>query len=345
MRRFAAFGVGLLLIAALVGGIAVFRIWERIHEPHKGYVGTERIVDIPAGTGTGAIGRRLTEAGIVRDPFTFRIALLWSGRSRALQAGEYHFDRPLAPIDVVDRLASGDVYARRITFPEGLTLQEMARVYEMRDFGSAASFLEAVRDASLIRDLDPRATDLEGYVFPDTYALPRGTPARRLIELMVNRFRAAYDDDLQQQAREQALTTREVVTLASLVEKETARADERPLVAAVYRNRLKLGMGLQADPTVVYALLRAGRYTGNLRREDLTIDSPYNTYRYAGLPPGPIASPGRASLEAAVRPASVSYLYFVSRNDGSHVFATTLAEHNRNVREFQILYFRRNAQR
>jgi UPF0755 protein len=146
---------------------------------------------------------------------------------------------------------------------------------------------------------------------------------------------------LRQRAEAQGLTTREVVTLASLVEKETARPSERPLVAAVYRNRLRVRMGLQADPTVVYALRRAGRYDGNIRRQDLAFDSPYNTYRYAGLPPGPIAAPGEASLRAVLEPADVDYLYFVSRNDGSHAFARTLAEHNRNVREFQILYFRR----
>ncbi len=341
MRRLRVALALLVLIVAAAGGVAAFTIWDRIHAPHKGYEGAQQFVDLPAGTGAAAIGRRLVEAGIVRDLFTFRAALWWSGRSRALQSGEYHFDRPLAAIDVVDRLARGDIYARRITFPEGLTLQEMARVYETREFDTAASFLEAARDATLIRDLDPAAADLEGYLFPDTYALPRGTPARRLAALMVERFRATFDDQMQRRAREQALTMRQVVTLASLVEKETGRADERPIVAAVYRNRLKAGMGLQADPTVVYALRQAGRYTGNIRREDLAIDSPYNTYRHAGLPPGPIAAPGKASLEAVLLPARVSYMYFVSRNDGSHVFATTLAEHNRNVRQFQILYFRR----
>lgn len=341
MRRLAA--AVLVMVVALGGATAVaaFSIWQRIHAPHKGYDTVEQFIDIPAGTGTAEIGRRLVDAGIVRDGFTLRVALWWTGRSRALQAGEYRFDRPLAAVDVVDRLARGDVYARRLTFPEGLTVEEMARVYEAREFGTAASFVEAARDGSLVRDLDPQAPDLEGYLFPDTYALPRGTPARRLAALMMERFRATYGDDLRRRAQEQGLTTRQVVTLASLVEKETGRPEERPLVAAVYRNRLKLGMGLQADPTIVYALQKAGRYDGNIRRQDLTIDSPYNTYRHAGLPPGPIAAPGKASLEAALLPAPVSYLYFVSRNDGSHVFATTLAEHNRNVRQFQILYFRR----
>lgn len=341
MRRLAAILVLAVVALGVAAGVAAFMMWERMHAPHKGYQAAEQFLDIPSGTGTAAIGRRLVDRGIVRDEATFRAALWWSGRSRALQAGEYRFDRPLAAVDVVDRLARGDVYTRRITFPEGLTIQEMARVYEAREFGMAADFVKAAGDASPIGDLDPAATDLEGYLFPDTYALPRGTPARRLVALMVERFRATYDDELRRRAQEQGLTTRQVVTLASLVEKETGRADERPLIAAVYRNRLRLGMGLQADPTVVYALQKAGRYNGNIRRQDLAIDSPYNTYRHAGLPPGPIAAPGRASIDAALLPARVSYLYFVSRNDGSHVFAVTLAEHNRNVRQFQILYFRR----
>jgi UPF0755 protein len=341
MRRFAAAVVVLLVVLGAAAAVAGFAIWQRIHTPHKGYDAAERFIEIPPGTGTAEIGRRLVDAGIVRDWFTFRAALGWTGRSRALQAGEYRFDRPLPAVDVVDRLARGDVYARRITFPEGLTIEEMARVYEAREFGTVASFVEAARDGSFVRDLDPLAPDLEGYLFPDTYALPRGTPARRLVALMVERFRATYSGDLRRRAQEQGLTTRQVVTLASLVEKETGRADERPVVAAVYRNRLKLGMGLQADPTIVYALQKTGRYNGNIRRQDLAIDSPYNTYRQGGLPPGPIAAPGRASLEASLLPARVSYVYFVSRNDGSHVFATTLAEHNRNVRRFQILYFRR----
>jgi UPF0755 protein len=157
---------------------------------------------------------------------------------------------------------------------------------------------------------------------------------------MVARFEQSLTPETRQLAASRGLSVRELVTLASLVEKETAKAEERPLVAAVYANRLKIGMGMQCDPTVIYALERAGRYTGNLTRADLQFDSPYNTYRYAGLPPGPIAAPGQASLEAAAKPADVPYLYFVSRNDGSHAFATTLDEHNRNVFEFQVRYFR-----
>jgi UPF0755 protein len=178
-------------------------------------------------------------------------------------------------------------------------------------------------------------------LFPETYSLPRGTPAPTLVSLMVDRFRDTYFELAQKKTGESDLAVRELVTLASLVEEETGKAEERPIVAAVYRNRLERKMPMQADPTVVYALVKAGTYDGNIRRTDLAIDSPYNTYKYPGLPPGPIASPGRAALEAALAPADVNYLYFVSRNDGSHVFAETLAEHNANVYEHQVVYFRK----
>ena len=184
-----------------------------------------------------------------------------------------------------------------------------------------------------------------GLEFPETYAFPRDTSAEQVVAQMVAHFKRAYDADLRAQAEAAGLTTRQVVTLASLVEKETGLEEERPLVAAVYRNRLAIGMAMQADPTVIYGLNKAGRYAGNLTRENLQFDSPYNTYRYAGLPPGPIAAPGRASLAATLNPAPVKYLYFVSRNDGSHVFAETLAEHNRNVREWQVEFFRRKRER
>jgi peptidoglycan lytic transglycosylase G len=341
MRNVVAAVAILLVLLCTAVAIGAFVVWARIHESYKGFDAAEQFVDLPTGTSTAAIGRRLVEAGVVRDAFTFRAALFWSGRAQTLQAGEYRFDRPATAIDVIERLARGDIYTRNLTFPEGLTIDEMSRLYASRAFGTAQDFVAAARDTSLVRDLDPRATDLEGYLFPETYALPRGTPARRLVSMMVERFRMVYTGDLQRRADAQGLTARDVVTLASVIEKETGKPDERPIIAAVYRNRLKIGMPLQADPTVVYALQKRGRYDGNIRREDLTFDSPYNTYRSQGLPPGPIAAPGKYSLEAAVMPASVSYLYFVSRNDGSHVFARTLAEHNRNVRQFQVLFFRR----
>ena len=330
----------ILLVVLGVGaaGAAAYVLCTRMHQPFQAFQG-EQFVEIPAGAGSRAIARRLVDAGVVPDPWTFRAAVRWSGRGQALQAGEYRFEGAASPLDVVERLARGDVYTVAITFPEGLTIDEMADVFAARELGTAQSFRDAARDVSAIAALDPAARDLEGYLFPETYPVSRKVDAAALVSAMVERFKTVYAE-LSKDREPGTLSTRQLVTLASLVEKETARAEERPVVAAVYRNRLAIGMGMQADPTVIYALRKRGKYDGNIRRADLAIDSPYNTYRYRGLPPGPIAAPGRAAIEAALAPADAKFLYFVSKNDGSHVFAETLREHNANVQRFQIAFFR-----
>jgi len=330
----------LLIAAAVLGAGAWWFLQYSLSQPYKGYDGPEQFVEIVPGDGSRVIARKLAEAGVVRDEWTFRAALWQSGAARRLKAGEYRFDRPLGVRQVVDMLARGAVYLRQVTFREGLTIREMSRIYESHGLGTAASFVSAASDPLPVRDLDPRAPDLEGYLFPETYSLPRRAAAADLVQMMVARFKEVFDDGLAAELRAQGRGVREAVTLASLVEKESAKPEERPLIAGVYRQRLKVGMPLQCDPTVIYALVRAGRYNGNLTRDGLLVDSPYNTYRYPGLPPGPIAAPGRGALEAAVRPADVDYLYFVSRNDGTHAFARTLDEHNRNVHKYQRLYFR-----
>jgi len=332
--------VWLLVLLILAGVGAAAFLYARTNRPYRGYTQADQYVDIPQGAGSRAIGDRLVAAGVVRDHATFRIALNLSGQGRRLQAGEYRFDRPMTPYEVIDKIARGDVFVITVTFPEGLTIAEMSKIFESHGLGPASAFVAAARDAEPIRTLDPAASNLEGYLFPDTYPLSRHATAADVVRLMAARFTHAFDAAFRQAAADRHLSIRQAVTLASIVEKETGRADERPLVAAVYVNRLRVGMALQCDPTVIYALQRAGKYTGNLRREDLALDSPYNTYRVAGLPPGPIASPGRASLDAAVHPADAAFLYFVSRNDGSHVFARTLDEHNKNVQRFQVQYFR-----
>ena len=337
MKRWLLLALALIVVGALGAGVWMFKGVER---PYKGYTAEEQFVEIPQGAGSASMGRRLAEAGVVRDAQTFRLAAWLRGAGQRLQAGEYRFDAPMSAVDVVDKIARGDVFLQAVTFREGLTIRQMAAIFEDKGFGPAAEFVAAAGDASLIRDLDPAAPDLEGYLFPDTYAVPRRTTAAELVGRMASRFRKALTPEIRARATAHGLSVRELLTLASLVEKETAKAEERPIVAAVYFNRHKIGMGMQADPTVIYALERAGQYDGNLTRENLRFDSPYNTYRYAGLPPGPIAAPGAASIEAAADPAEVPYLYFVSRNDGSHVFATTLEEHNRNVQEWQVRYFR-----
>jgi UPF0755 protein len=336
MKRFVVF----FLFFVTIGGAGAYSMYARLNEAFRGYDTSEQFVEVPQGAGSRAISDRLARAGVVRDPWTFRLALWLSGQGRHLKAGEYRFDRAMSPAEVVDKMARGDVYAIIVTFPEGLTIGEMSRIFEDRGFGPASAFVNATKDVAPIRNLDPTARDLEGYLFPDTYALARSTDGPKLVRQMVAGFERVLTPRLREAAANQGLTVRQLVTLASIVEKETARPDERPIVAAVYSNRLRIGMALQCDPTVIYALVRAHRYDGNLHKDDLSFNSPYNTYRYPGLPPGPIASPGRGSLEAAASPADSDYLYFVSRNDGSHEFARTLDEHNRNVQKFQIQYFR-----
>jgi len=327
--------IWIFVLILLVAGFAGWRIVLAEVSPFKGYEGAEQFVEIPEGAGPTSIGRRLADAGVIRDRLGFRFEILRSGLGRRLQAGEYRFDRPMTVREVVDKIARGDVYLVPITFREGLTMREMAQLFESKGLGSAKDFSTQASDSQLIRNLDPAAKDLEGYLFPDTYAMTRNTTAAQLVPRMVDGFEKALAPETLSAAEARGLTLRELVTLASIVEKETGKPEERPLVAAVYSNRLKIGMALQCDPTVIYALERANRYNGNLTRENMQIDSPYNTYRYPGLPPGPIANPGRASLEAAARPADVPYLYFVARGDGSHAFAATLEEHNRNVDEYQ----------
>ena len=336
LKRLAVAAIVLALVAAGAGWWAR----QRMHTPYQGFTEPEIFVDLPTGSSVSAIANRLTAAGVLPETWSFRLAARFTGADRRLQAGEYRFAGPATPMQVIDRLSAGDVYRRPITFREGLTIFEMSEVFEKSGLGPAREFLSAARNTSLVAAYDAGAKSLEGYLFPDTYALPGSSNAAELVRAMLDRFDTVYDAGLRAAAAERGMSTREVLTLASLIEKETGRADERPTVSGVYHNRLRIGMPLQCDPTVAYALMLAGRWNGNLRRVDLQMDSPYNTYRVRGLPPGPIAAPGRASIEAALRPADVPYLYFVSRNDGSHVFATTLAEHNRNVQEWQIRYFR-----
>jgi UPF0755 protein len=340
MRQLRRMVIVLTVVFALAGTAAGVWLW-RATQPFVGYQGSEQFVDLLPGEGPAAIARKLVAAGVVSDRWTFRLALWRSGSARRLRAGEYLFDRPMRAADVVSKLARGEVYLRPVTFPEGLTVREMARIFESRGLGTADSFVEASRaGTALVRDIDPAARSLEGYLFPETYALSRHAGAAELVRMMVGRFHQVFTLELRDQAAARGLTPRQAVTLASLVEKETAQPDERPVIAGVYLHRLRLNMALQCDPTVIYALETMGEYWGNLTRENLRVNSPYNTYRYPGLPPGPIAAPSRSSIEAAAHAEPVDYLYFVSRNDGTHIFARTLDEQNRNVRKYQVEFFR-----
>jgi UPF0755 protein len=329
----------LLLLLAIAGGAAAYWGWRTLSSPYTGFQG-ERRVTVEPGTSGQAILDDLDRQGVIVDARLARLWLLLRG-DPPLQAGEYLFRPGLTLPEALDKVVRGDVVAHRVTVPEGLTLEETADRLVGARLGDRDAFLAAMRDPAAIADLDPRATDLEGYLFPDSYTFTAGTAPRAVVAAMVADFRRRWRDQVAPVLPDDGgRTVREVVTLASIVEKEAKVAAERPLIAAVYANRLQRGMGLFADPTVIFALKKAGRWDGNIRRRDLELDSPYNTYRYANLPPGPICSSGAGSLVAAAAPADVPYLYFVSRNDGTHVFATSLDEHNRNVAQWQKRYWR-----
>jgi UPF0755 protein len=297
----------------------------------------EKFVMLRPGSSARSIAYKLRDQGIIRSSSAF---LLWHVvKLRTLKAGEYRFDHPANALEVYDRVARGDIYVRTVVIPEGYNIFDIGNAIEVAGLGAKREFLKIAQDPAMIRDLDPEAPSLEGFLFPDTYAFTRTQTVRDIATAMTHRFR--------QEAKSLGLTAEvhRVVTLASIVEKETGRPDERPRIACVFHNRLKSGMRLQTDPSVMYAtLLRTGRWSKNITRADLLAVHPYNTYTTAGLPPGPIANPGAAALRAALSPSACADLYFVSRNDGSHVFCPDLRCHNAAVKKFQVDFFQ-HAQR
>jgi UPF0755 protein len=289
----------------------------------------EKLVQLKPGSSARHIAATLHHAGIIRSEYAF---LLWhyTHGHKMLKAGEYSFEHPAKMGEVYDRIARGDIYVHTLVVPEGYNMFDIAQAIEDSGLGRRDEFLEVARhDVSLIRDLDPQAPTLEGYLFPDTYHFTRTQSMHDLAAAMVHRFRQA--------SREAGLSQdfHDTVVMASIVEKETAAGEERPEVASVFYNRLRRHMALATDPTVIYAALLNNRYRGTIYRSDLQYDSPYNTYRHAGLPPGPICNPGKASLEAALHPATTEYLYFVSDNQGHHKFSRTAEEHARNVAAYR----------
>lgn len=319
-----------ILILILIGAaaLALWAYWAAFQPINPG---GQKFVLLRPGWSARHIAQTLQREGIIRSASAF-LALDYALGKGTLKAGEYKFDSPASAFEVRDRLMRGDVYSRTVAVPEGYNLYDIAAVVEQAGLGNAADFIaEATRDLALVRDLDPQATSLEGYLFPDTYQFTRIDSMHDIAAAMVHRFR--------QSAQKIGLLGKpdihRIVTLASIVEKETAVPDERPLVAGVYSNRLERNMLLGADPTVIYAALINGRYRGTIYQSDLQSDSPYNTYKFPGLPPGPIANPGAASLQAAMHPQQTEFLYFVSDANGHHRFSSTAAEHERNVAAYR----------
>jgi UPF0755 protein len=297
----------------------------------------QKFVLLRSGYTTRRIAHELKVAGVIPSAPAF---VIWHSldRKRSLKAGEYLFERPADALEVHQRLVRGDIYVHTVVIPEGFTIFDIAQVVQEAGLGSAQDFLQvASSDTGLISDLDPQAKSLEGYLFPSTYRFTRTQSMLEIAAAMVKQFR--------QVAREIGLTTdvARTVIMASIIEKETAVPEERPVVASVYYNRLERRIALQADPSVIYAELLTGSYSGALHHDDLRVHSAYNTYSHPGLPPGPIGNPGRTSLIAAMHPATTGYYYFVSDGNSRHRFATSLEEHNRNVTAYRRALARKSA--
>ena len=276
---------------------------------------------------------QLRSAGLVKHPDRFRWLAYLQGYERQIRAGEYELSSSMSPATILHTLVHGRPVLRKVVLPEGITMAQIAELLQSAGLTERGLFLDKATDADFATHLGIHAASLEGYLFPETYHFPKGISVEDIIVKMVDQFHAVFTPAWVERARASGMSIHEVVTLASIVEKETGKAEERPLIAAVFLNRMKRNMRLESDPTVIYGL---SEFTGNLTRRHLKTPTPYNTYTSRGLPPGPIANPGKASLEAVLYPANEPYLYFVSKNDGSHHFSRTFAEHRKMVRKYQL---------
>lgn len=326
--------VGVTALSLVAAIASATWLWIQFEKP-QGRPEVTRLVQIPEGAGVISISNILKKEGLISRPWIFQLYVRLSGTAGKLKAGEYQFQGPHSISEMADKLYRGDFYYHRITIPEGLEMEEIAGIFIAAGFGSIDRFNEVFQDVDLISRIDPEAPNLEGYLFPDTYHLLRETGEREIVTSMVNRFQRTWSEAEEARAQELQMSVREVVTLASLIEKETGIPEERSLVSSVFHNRLELNMKLACDPTVIYAVKQIKEYDGVINQSDLALDSPYNTYLYAGLPPGPIANPGQEAIQSALYPEDTDFLYFVSKNDGSHFFSTSYSEHSRAVRQYQ----------
>lgn len=288
---------------------------------------------IERGASFRVIANNLERDGVVRSAGSFVFAAGLLGANRRVQAGEYELNGSMSPIEILRTLVRGAVKRHAVTVPEGYSVREVAALLEGAGLARAEEFVSRAFDPALAKSLGVQGATLEGYLFPDTYHLTKGLAVDEIITLMVGRFKSVYIPAIADAAGKKGMSMGKVVTLASIIEKETGASRERRTISAVFHNRLKKGIRLQSDPTVIYGI---EGFDGNLKKRHLLrADNPYNTYRRYGLPPGPIANPGRESLEAAVNPEKADYLYFVSKNDGTHYFSKSLKEHNRAVDIYQ----------
>jgi UPF0755 protein len=292
----------------------------------------EMVIEVSSGMPLRTLGKLLQERGLVSSAERFGFLVRLKGAARRIKAGEYQLSTGLRPGEVLDKIVRGEVLLHQVTFPEGYTMKQMAELLDSRHLAKADRFIATASNPAFVQKLNIPASTLEGYLFPDTYQFARNLPVEKILGSLVERFDQHFGPVQDEKADQLGFTRHQVVILASVVEKETAVAEERPMIAGVFLNRLKKGIRLQSDPTVIYGLKN---FDGNLTRAHLETDTPYNTYTRRGLPAGPICNPGAESIQAVLNPASTPYLYFVAKKDGTHHFSTSLVEHNAAVLRHQ----------
>lgn len=332
----------MLVLVVVLGGLAGYQMirWaeapvvsEADHPPSK-------IVYISEGSTFQHVAGLLERERLIKSRSAFVLLGKAQEAERKIHPGEYELNAAMPPADILSKLLAGRVVLHSVTIPEGYTIVQIADVLAQQQITDRAEFVRLARDKAFVKSLGIAADSLEGYLYPDTYRFPRSTAAKEVIKTMVDQLGQIMTAEWQARAKDLHLTLHEVLTLASVIEKETGAGDERPQISSVFHNRLKKKIPLQSDPTVIYGL---PNFDGNLHKKDLSHPSPYNTYRWTGLPPGPIASPGAQSIRAALYPVPSPYLYFVSKNDGTHQFSATLVEHNKAVEKYQKRPFQRAA--
>jgi UPF0755 protein len=325
-----------LIILVLVGTIlisgAVYDLYRYSRQPAEKEA-TFQTIEIPEGSRLREISIRLTDKGLIQHPLKFEWIARYQDLDRKLKAGEYQLSASMPPMAILKKLTEGDIYLHHVTIPEGFTIRQTARTLEEAGLVSAEKFISLTSEKTFLDQLGISANSLEGYLFPNTYYFPKGVEEETVIQKMVDEFRKVFSPDLKKRSEEIGFSVHQVVTLASIIEKETGTAEERPLIASVFHNRLKKGMRLESDPTVIYGLKD---FDGNLTRKHLKTPNAYNTYVIKGLPPGPIASPGEASLRAALFPSETTFLFFVSKNDGTHYFSSNYKDHRKAVKKYQL---------
>lgn len=330
----------MLVLVVVIGGLAGYQMirWAEAPVLSESDHPRSKVVVIPEGSTFQHVANLLERNQLIRSRSAFVLLAKASEADRKIHPGEYELNAAMPPADILSKLLAGQVVLHSVMIPEGYTIKQIADVLAEHQITDQVEFVRLARDKSFVKSLGISAESLEGYLYPDTYRFALRTEAKDVIKTMVDQFGQVMTEEWRARAKDFDLTVHEVLTLASLIEKETGTGDERPQISSVFHNRLKKKIPLQSDPTVIYGL---PNFDGNLRKKDLSHPTPYNTYRWAGLPPGPIASPGAESIRAALYPVPSAYLYFVSKNDGTHQFSTTLVEHNKAVEKYQKRPFRR----